>query len=138
MGANRELTAMGVPVPELAVVDVERAQEHYRDALGFDIGWLYPGKEIGSVSRGNAAILFRKRVRPFEPAVPWIFADDLDASYNELRSLGANIVEPLERKPWGLRQFTVEDLDRNAFTSTTIDERPPAHVVRCAATCVDN
>jgi len=115
MGANRELTAMGVPVPELPVVDVERAQEHYRDALGFEIGWLYPGKEIGSVSRGNAAIFFRKRVRPFEPAVHWIFADDLDASYNELISLGAKIVEPLERKPWGLRQFTVEDLDGNRF-----------------------
>ncbi len=33
----------------------------------------------------------------------------------ELRSLGARIVEPLERKPWGLRQFTVEDLDGNRF-----------------------
>jgi uncharacterized glyoxalase superfamily protein PhnB len=115
MGAKRALTAMGVPVPELPVADVERAQEHYRDALGFDIGWLYPGKEIGSVSRGNAAIFLRKRVRPFEPAVHWIFADDLDASYNELISLGANIVDPPERKPWGLRQFTVEDLDGNRF-----------------------
>jgi uncharacterized glyoxalase superfamily protein PhnB len=24
-------------------------------------------------------------------------------------------VEPLERKPWGLRQFTVEDIDGNRF-----------------------
>jgi len=115
MGADRQRTVIGVPVPELPVVDVERAQEHYRDALGFDIGWLYPGKEVGSVSRGRAAIFFRKRIRPFEPVVHWIFADDLDASYNELISLGATIVEPLERKPWGLRQFTVEDLDGNRF-----------------------
>jgi uncharacterized glyoxalase superfamily protein PhnB len=28
---------------------------------------------------------------------------------------GANIVEPLEKKPWGLRQFTVKDLDGNLF-----------------------
>jgi predicted enzyme related to lactoylglutathione lyase len=115
MGANRELTALGAPVPELPVVDVERAQAHYRDALGFDIGWLYPGNEIGSVSRGNTAIFFRKRARPFEPVVLWIFADDLDASYHELTASGANIVEPLESKPWGLRQFTVEDLDGNRF-----------------------
>src|SRR5262245_33588895 len=65
MGSSRELTALGVPVPELPVVDVERAQEHYRDALGFDIGWIYPGKEIGSVSRGHTAVFLRKRVRPF-------------------------------------------------------------------------
>lgn len=27
--------------------------------------------------------------------------------------LGGQIVEPLEKKPWGLRQFTVEDIDGN-------------------------
>jgi uncharacterized glyoxalase superfamily protein PhnB len=40
---------------------------------------------------------------------------DVDATYDELRSLGATIVEPLENTPWGLRQFTVEDLDGNRF-----------------------
>jgi uncharacterized glyoxalase superfamily protein PhnB len=44
---------------------------------------------------------------------PWVFAADIDATYAELQSRGARIVEPLERKPWGLRQFTVEDLDGN-------------------------
>jgi len=43
------------------------------------------------------------------------FAEDIDALYHELKSLGANIVETLEKKPWGLRQFTVEDLDGNRF-----------------------
>ena len=76
-------TSLASPVPELPVVDVERAQQHYRDVL--------------------------------EPAVHWIFAPDIDATYNELRSSGANIVEPLEKKPWGLRQFTLEHLDGNRF-----------------------
>jgi uncharacterized glyoxalase superfamily protein PhnB len=49
------------------------------------------------------------------PAVHWVFAEDIDASYQELNWLGANIVEPLEKKPWGLRQFTVKDLDGNIF-----------------------
>ena len=34
-------TRFAHPTPELPVEDVERAQRHYRDALGFDIGWLY-------------------------------------------------------------------------------------------------
>ena len=42
-------TSLGPPVPELPVADVERAQQYYRDKLGFEIGWLYPGKEIGAV-----------------------------------------------------------------------------------------
>ena len=101
--------------PELPVADVERAQQHYKDVLGFEIGWLDPGKGIGSVSNGNTAIFFRKRVPPFEPAIHWVFAEDIDATYLELQSVGANIVEPLEKKPWGLRQFTVQDLDGNIF-----------------------
>ena len=53
-------TTLAHPTPELPVEDVERAQQHYRDALGFEIGWL-------------------------------------------------------EKKPWGLRQFTVDDIDGNRF-----------------------
>ncbi|MGH9564966.1 MAG: VOC family protein, partial [Candidatus Angelobacter sp.] len=128
---NQQLrTAFGHPTPELPVEDVERAQQHYRDALGFEIGWLYRESEIspqqsntgiagdavmGAVSRENVAIFFRRRSRPFEPAVHWIFAAEIDATYEELRSHGARIVEPLAKKPWGLRQFTVEDIDGNRF-----------------------
>ena len=115
MSTKQSLTSIGQPVPELPVTDVERAQQHYRDALGFEIGWLNPGKEIGAVSRGDVAVFFRKKTSPFEPAVHWVFAKDIDATYGEVKSSGANIVEPLESKPWGLRQFTVEDQDRNRF-----------------------
>ena len=109
------LSQVGRLVPELPVADVERAQRYYRDTLGFEIGWLYPGKEIGAVSLGDVVIFFRKREHRFEPAVHWVFAEDIEASYNELKSSGANVVEPLEEKPWGLRQFTVDDLDGNRF-----------------------
>ena len=44
-----------------------------------------------------------------------IFAPEIDATYQELKTAGANIVEPLEKKPWGLWQFTVADLDGNLF-----------------------
>jgi uncharacterized glyoxalase superfamily protein PhnB len=115
MAANQNLTVIGPPVPELPVADVERAQQHYRDALGFEIGWLYPDKGIGSVSRGKTVIFFRRRNPPFEPAVHWIFAEEIEATNQELKSLGANIVDPLEVKPWGIRQFTVQDLDGNIF-----------------------
>lgn len=74
MVAKEKMNPIAQPVPELPVVDVERAQQHYRDALGFEIAWLYPGKEIGAVSRGEVAIFFRKRRPPFEPAVHWVFA----------------------------------------------------------------
>jgi uncharacterized glyoxalase superfamily protein PhnB len=106
----------GQPVPELPVTDVERAQQYYRDTLGFEIAWLEPDKSIGAVSRpGQATIFFRRREKPFEPAVHWVFAEDIDAAYRELQASGANIIDPLAKKPWGLRQFTIQDLDGNIF-----------------------
>ena len=69
MDGIEKLNPIGQLVPELPVLDVERAQRHYRDALGFQIGWLYPTKDIGAVSRDKVAIFFRKRTPPFDPAV---------------------------------------------------------------------
>ena len=108
-------SVFGTPVPELPVADVPRAQQYYREVLGFEIGWLYPGDEIGAVLRDNVTIFFRKKQPPFEAAIHWIHAPDIEASYRELTDLGANIVDPLAEKPWGLRQFTVQDLDGNLF-----------------------
>ncbi len=116
MNIKEKVASLGKPVPELPVRDVERAQQYYKATLGFEIGWLYPGNEIGSVSRRDMGpIFFRKKTPPFEAAVHWVYAEDIDASYEELKSSGANIVDPLQKKPWGLRQFTVQDLDGNLF-----------------------
>ncbi|MDH3695537.1 MAG: VOC family protein [Gammaproteobacteria bacterium] len=103
------------PVPELPVADVEKAQRYYCDVLGCKIEWIYPGKEIGAVSNDETAIFLRKRTDSFELAVHWIYADDVDAIYKELVEAGANIVDDIENKPWGLRQFTIKDLDSNVF-----------------------
>lgn len=103
------------PVPELPVADVERAQRHYRDALGFTIGWLEPDKTIGAASREETVIFFRRRASPFEPVVQWVYCENLDARHDELKRRGADIVDAPATKPWGLRQFTVKDLDGNLF-----------------------
>ena len=113
--ATRKIPFTGQPVPELPVADVERAQQHYRDTLGFDIAWLAPGKEIGAVSSPPVAIFFRRRTPPFEPAIHWVYAEDIDATHQQLIASGANITDLLEGKPWGLRQFTIVDPDGNRF-----------------------
>lgn len=115
VSAMEKLSPIAPPVPELPVADVEQARQYYCDKLGFKVGWLMEGKEMGAVSRGEATIFLRKRVPPFEPVTHWIFAADLDATWQEMQSSGAIIADPLERKPWGLRQFTVGDLDGNLF-----------------------
>jgi len=103
------------PVPELPVLDVERAQQYYCRYFGCKKEWLYQDKEIGAVSNGETAIFFRRRTDTFEPVVHWVFCNDVDESYNTLKDLGANIVSDVEEKSWGLRQFAVHDLDGNIF-----------------------
>jgi hypothetical protein len=47
VGTKEKLSSIGKPVPELPVADVERAQQHYRDALGFEIGGFTQTTKLG-------------------------------------------------------------------------------------------
>ena len=103
------------PVPELPVPSVEAAQIHYHDKLGFQIAWHDAEAGIGAVSHGETAIFFRRSDTPPTPVVFWVFAEDVDAMYEELFTRGADIVAAPDNKPWGLRQFTVRDHVGNLF-----------------------
>jgi len=108
-------TKFGPPVPELPVLDVEKAQAYYRDVLGFEIAWTLEDKTMGAVGREGVAIFFAQHPHP-APTQHWIFAEDIDATYHEMKTRNANIVDNIENKPWNLRQFTIEDLDGHRFT----------------------
>ena len=64
MSTKVKMTSIGQLVPELPVADVERAQQHYRDALGFEIGWLYPGRRLGLCHAVRWRYFFGKGYRP--------------------------------------------------------------------------
>ncbi len=103
------------PTPELPVPDVRAAQEYYRDKLGFEIAWHNEEGKIGAVAHGECSIFFREVAGRHPPAVFWVFCEDLEQTQTEFAQRGANITDGLELKPWGLRQFTVEDHCANKF-----------------------
>ncbi|MFQ6546477.1 VOC family protein [Aestuariibius sp. 2305UL40-4] len=106
---------IGPATPELPVRSVEEAQRYYRDRMGFRIGWHQEDGRIGAVSRGDCAIFFRETDTEIHPGTFWVFAEAIDDLYRALNDLGAEIVDPIEDKPWGLRQFTVRDLHGHLF-----------------------
>lgn len=112
---NHLKTKFGPPVPELPVLDVAKAQAYYRDVLGFEIAWTLEDKSMGAVARNGMAIFFAKKTDP-TPTRHWLFAAEIEATYLEMKARNANIVDDIENKPWGLRQFTIEDLDDHRFT----------------------
>ena len=103
------------PTPALPVRDVVTAQTYYRDRFGFEIAWHHEEGRIGAVSHGDCALFFRETDGEIHPGEFWVFAEDVGAAFDELSERGAEIVEPPEDKPWGLRQFTVKDLHGNVF-----------------------
>jgi catechol 2,3-dioxygenase-like lactoylglutathione lyase family enzyme len=107
------MTTIAQPVPELPVADLDKARAYYCDKLGFKNAWAH--SEIAAVTRDKATVFFRLSGQPIAPQRHWIFADDIDATFFEMQTSGALIVDQLSNKPWGLRQFTVQDPDGHQF-----------------------
>ncbi|MEM9787195.1 MAG: VOC family protein [Pseudomonadota bacterium] len=103
------------PTPELAVPDVQAAQEYYHDKFGFEIGWCNAAGRIGAVSHGDCAIFFRECTEIRPPSTFWVFCPALDEAHAEFLQRGADVVDSPENKPWGLRQFTIRDHCGNLF-----------------------
>ena len=99
------------------VKDVMRSVAHYRDVLGFREEFLYgeptfyAGLERDSVTIHLQAAGVTKR-QPGQGALN-VFVTDVDALYEELKARGARALGPPKDYDYGMRDFTVEDLDGN-------------------------
>ncbi|HEU5290220.1 MAG TPA: VOC family protein [Cyclobacteriaceae bacterium] len=100
------------PVPELPVRDVEVAQKFYRDKMGFAIAWADTASGMSGIFKDEASF-FLKQYASVAPIKLWIFVDNVDDTYTECKKAFITILEHIETKPWGLRQFIMEDPDGN-------------------------
>ena len=94
---------------------MDEAQRYYRDRMGFQIQWHNEAGRIGAVSHGDCAIFLRATETDPQSATFWVFTEDVDLAHSELAARGADIVDPVADKPWGMRQFTLRDLHGNLF-----------------------
>jgi uncharacterized glyoxalase superfamily protein PhnB len=106
-------------IPELPVADVDAALAYYRDVLAFSVEGRHQDEHgevvFGSVLRGRANFYFRKTSGPIAPNRCYVFADEVDELCATFRARGARIVEGPADRPWGYRQFTLEDLNGHLF-----------------------
>jgi uncharacterized glyoxalase superfamily protein PhnB len=111
--------------PQFLVDDLDRAMAYYRDRLGFEIDFVYDGF-YASVSRDGFAIhlkhatkvaadrAHRKQHEHLDAyiAVAGITGSSgIEALFAELQERGADIIRPLEQRPWACLDFHVEDPD---------------------------
>ncbi|MBT3345571.1 MAG: hypothetical protein HN712_10350 [Gemmatimonadetes bacterium] len=105
-------------VPQLRTTDLEGAITFYTQVLGFDLAFRYEDFYAG-VSAGEF-VLHLKLSDTADPSIRFvrgkhlhlhITIDDLDAMFERVKTSDVTIVEEMTERPWGLREFVIEDLD---------------------------
>ncbi len=104
-------------VPFIPVRDLKETINYYRDQLGFSEEWLWEDTDAG-IRRNDLRLLFmydpefvskiNSSGRHFE--ICW-FVNGVEEIYSEYQNKNVNIVSPLELKPWGVKEFTVEEIN---------------------------
>lgn len=105
--------------PQFLVDDLSVAIAYYRDRLGFELDFEYESF-YASVSRDGFSIHLkcapktvadRTHRKQNEHLDASIGVQGVDALFEELKTRGAYIIRPLEQRPWGRKDFYVEDPD---------------------------
>jgi GNAT superfamily N-acetyltransferase/predicted enzyme related to lactoylglutathione lyase len=97
----------------LAVADVPATVRFYCDKLGFTGEWLWGDPPtFGGVRWGKVSILFCLQpalAAQVEGHQHYFFVSGIDRLHERHRENGVQVINPLEAKPWGLREYTVRD-----------------------------
>ena len=97
------------------VEDVQSTLDYYRDILGFEITFEWEEPVTYAVlKRGeNVSIHVVQKRDDFKPSkehtAVYIFCNDVDAVYEELKTKGANITCEIGDREYGMRDFDVTD-----------------------------
>jgi uncharacterized glyoxalase superfamily protein PhnB len=124
---------MGVISPTLAVRDMKRTIEFYRDSLGFKLGICFPdasNPEYADLSKDGMSLMFipaknmgigREEKLGTGVNIYMQIDGDIDEYYRELQGKGVNIAVDIKDEPYGIRDFTVADTDgyRLTFNQTS-------------------
>jgi len=101
--------------PVLAVKDVSETIAYWQDVLGFPNKWTWgEPPTLGAVSWQKVHVQFYKdKALDAEPGgnYIWIRLQRIEELYKFHQNKNASIVAPLEKKPWGMSQYTLRDIN---------------------------
>ena len=96
--------------PELPVSNLREAIKKYENKLGFRAVMEMPDRDYAIVERDDVAIhLFQDATQQHRPVAIHVFTNELEGLFAELQVRGAGFSQPIERKPWGNRDFRLKD-----------------------------
>ena len=99
----------------LAVADVAKTADYYVKVLGFKQHWLWETPPtFGCVGLGKVELFLGLNLAlagRIEGHQHFFSADDIESLHEQHRSAGAQIISPIENKPWNVREYTVRDVN---------------------------
>jgi len=113
------MASITAAAPQFLVEKLDESLTYYEKRLGFSRDFIYEGF-YASVSRDRAVIhlkcapkLEAERVhrKSEEHLDAFLVVSGVEELHGELAGRGARITKPLEKTPWGTRDFYVEDPD---------------------------
>ena len=133
---------MGYISPTLAVRDMKQTIQFYRDSLGFQLGMTFPdanNPEYADLSKDGMVIMLvptrnvgihSKQKLGIGVNLYMQIDGDIDEYYNQLIKKGVEIVVDIKDEPFGIRDFTVEDINGYRLTFNQV-----ASAVKACLSC---
>ena len=118
--SSPEQFVQGAPV--LHVSDVSATAAFYRDVLGFT--WDFGDDAYAVVWRDNSAIHFAKDEAGPRGVHLFQWVRDVDAYYAEIVGRGATVAAAPADRPYGIREFSVRDINGVVIVFGQDIERP--------------
>jgi len=119
---------MGYISPALAVRNMIQTIQFYRESLGFKMGMTFPNAdnpEYADLSRDGMVVMFisaenigisRDEKLGMGVNLYMQIDGDIDKYYKELKDKNVKIVVDIKDEPYGIRDFTIEDIDGYKLT----------------------
>ena len=96
------------------VANLDAALKYYTDVFGFAEKFRfgdYAGIELGEISLHLSS--HNARNRPVGGGNVYVFCDEVDSYYADLKKKGARLLSEPKDYPYGMRDFAAVDLDGN-------------------------
>ena len=119
---------MGYLSPLLAVRNMKETIEFYKNTLGFKIGMVFPdadNPEYADLSKDGMVLMFIPAkdhgIGSEEKLGIGVYLymeidGDIDKYYAELKSKGVKIAADIKDEPFGVRDFSIKDVDGYQLT----------------------
>jgi catechol 2,3-dioxygenase-like lactoylglutathione lyase family enzyme len=104
-------------IPVLPVADLKATIKYYKTKLGFSDEWFWEDTDAGC-GRNELFMLFNLNPTLLDAMLAasapleiiWI-VEQVDDIYAEYTQKDLTLLSELENKPWGMREFTIKDIN---------------------------